>query len=149
MTQAPASIGGAYQVHLKKDIINNILLLFIVVGIAFVKNIPIEIRRFLNTMIGSVIGLSFVAGGYYYFNWTTSLMLALFYILIINSSILTISENFEPGIDTRFVMNRKKWYIEQVLGENPLIIEESTVKTQAVQDDNSGMSKSIQSGSNL
>jgi hypothetical protein len=47
-------------------------------------------------------------------------------------------EGFEPGIDTRVISNPKKWYIERVLGENPFIIEEETVKTQAVQDNSSG-----------
>lgn len=137
------------QTHLKKENINNILLLFIVVGITFVEHIPIEIRRFFNSILGSIIALVIVGGVHYYFNWTSALMIALLYLMTINVSILSLTEGFELGIDTRFITNRKKWYIEHVLGENPLAIEESTVKTQAVQNDNSGMSRSIQSGSNL
>jgi hypothetical protein len=145
-----AVASGAPQPHLSKTNINYIVLLFTVVAIAFVQNIPIEVRRWFNTFIGSTVGMGIIAGAYYYFNWATALMLALLLVLTMNTNILSTEEGFEPGLDTRFISNRKKWYVEQVLGENPLIIEEDTVKTLAVQDDNSGMSReSIQSGSNL
>lgn len=152
MTQPPT--GGAtmpgVSVYLKKGTINNIALLFLVVGIAFSEEIPIEIRRFANTFWGGLVGLIGVWTAYTYFDWTTALLVALLYVLSANSSIISLTENFEPGIDTRFVANRRKWYIEQVLGENPLLIEEDTVKTAAVQDDNNGMSRgSLMSGSNM
>lgn len=145
-----AVASGAPQSHLSKTNINYIVLLFTVVAIAFVQNIPIEVRRWFNTIVGSTVGMGIIAGVYYYFNWATALMLALLLVLTMNTNILRTEEGFEPGLDTRFISNRKKWYIEQVLGENPLMIEEDTVKTLAVQDDNSGMTReSIQSGSNL
>jgi Na+/H+ antiporter NhaB len=149
MSATSGSTMPSVQAHLKKENINYILLLFIVVGITFVEHIPIEIRRFFNSIIGSIVALGIVGAAYHYFNWATALMCAFLYVMTINSSILSLTENFEPGMDTRFITNRKKWYVEQVLGENPLIIEETTVKTQAVQDNTSGMSRSIQSGSNL
>jgi hypothetical protein len=149
-TSGGVAVGSAPQPHLNKSNVNYILLLFTVVAIAFVQNIPIRLRKWFNTFIGSAAGMVVITWSYYYFNWTTALMLALLLVLTMNSSILSTEEGFEPGLDTRVILNRKKWYIEQVLGENPLIIEEDTVKTQAVQDANTGMSRgSIQSGSNL
>lgn len=152
MNQAPtggAGIPGTY-VHLKKNTIHNIALLFLIVGIAFSEEIPIELRRFANTFWGGVVGLIGVWVAYTYFDWTTALLVALLYVLAANSSIISLTENFEPGIDTRFVANRRKWYIEQVLGENPLLIEEDTVKTIAVQDDNNEISRDgLMSGSNM
>ena len=142
--------GSPPQPHLNKTNVNYILLLFIVVAIAFVQNIPIGIRKWFNTLVGSAVGLGIVTVAYYQFNWTTALMLALLLVLTMNSSILSTDEGFEPGLDTRIITNRKKWYVEQVLGENPLNIEEDTVKTQSIQDNNGGMTRgSIQSGSNL
>ena len=35
--------------------------------------------------------------------------------------------------DVRVIPNQKKWLIERVLGENPTLIEEENVSTQAVQ----------------
>lgn len=145
-----AQSGG--QIYLSNEILNYVTLMFLVVGITFVHVIPIEIRRGYNTLLGGLGGLSTVVFLYYYFNWYTSLLAALLLVLIINSGLLhTEKEGFEPGIDTRFVGDKKKWYIEQVLGENPVLIEENNISTSAVQDDasGSGISRSIQSGSNL
>jgi hypothetical protein len=135
------------QIHLSKINLNYIVLLFLIVGITFVQNVPIEWRRWTNTLVGGVVGLGAVYGSWLYFNWHTSLLVALFLLICMNTS--GVVDGFEPGLDTRIVAGKKKWYIEQVLGENPLLIEEDTVKTSAIQDDNSGMSRSIQSGSNL
>jgi hypothetical protein len=157
---------GGQQIHLSRENLNYIALMFIVVGITFVQVIPLEIRKWFNTPLGALAGLSIVVFSYFYFNWQTALMTALLFVMVINSGLLegaeegfgstgtlpqssSAAEGFEPGFDTRLVANKKKWYVEQVLGENPLLIEENTVNTSAIQDDNSGISRSIQSGSNL
>ena len=141
------------QIHLSKTNLNYILTLFLIVGITFVQNVPVEWRRWTNTLVGSAVELGAVYGSWVYFNWHTTLLVALFLVMCMNSGVMSgnvfSKDGFDPGLDTRVVAGRKKWYIEQVLGENPLMIEEDTVKTSAVQDDNSGMSRSIQSGSNL
>ena len=147
LTQSSGGATFTQQSHLNKNTVNYIVLLFVVVGITFVQNIPIEIRRWYNSSLGSAVGLGAVVGAYYWFNWTTALLIGLLLVLTINSSIL--HEGFNPGLDVRLIRNNTKWYIEQVLGENPTIIEDSTVNTRAVQDDNTGMSSGIQSGSNL
>jgi len=121
-----------------KDVLNNVLLLFIVVGITFVGTLPLSIRKSANTYVGGIAGLILVITIYFTFGWIPAFMASLLFILTINSGMLYEVEGFEPGIDTRVISNPKKWYIERVLGENPFIIEEETVKTQAVQDNSSG-----------
>jgi len=138
----PAVISQAY---LNKTTINYVLVLFIIVGITFVQNIPISVRLWLNSPIGGIVGLVAIVLAHNYYNWITALLLALLLVLTINAHILTQEEGFEPGLDIRFINNKKKWYIEQVLNENPIMISEDTVQTLAVQDDSGG----IQGGSNL
>jgi hypothetical protein len=121
-----------------KDVLNNVLLLFIVVGITFVGTLPLNIRKGANTRIGNIIGLVLVVSIYFTFGWIPAFMASLLFILTINSGMLYEVEGFEPGIDTRVISNPKKWYIERILGENPFIIEEETVKTQPIQDNSSG-----------
>jgi hypothetical protein len=44
------------------------------------------------------------------------------------------TEGFAPDMNIRMIPDKKKWFIEEVLGENPLMIEDQTVRTSAVQD---------------
>jgi hypothetical protein len=41
---------------------------------------------------------------------------------------------FGDSIDSGIVPDKHKWYVEKVLKENPLVINEKTVNTSAVQD---------------
>ena len=132
--QAP-SMGISW---VNKDVLNYVVLLFIVVGIAFVGTLPLDIRKGANSPIGGALGLTVLTGIYFTFGWLPAFMGAILFVLTINSGILYEIDGFEPGIDTRVISNPKKWYIERILGENPFIIEEETVKTQAIQDNSSG-----------
>ena len=130
-----ASMGISW---VNKDVLNYVVLLFIVVGITFVGTLPLDIRKGANSPIGGAIGLTLLTGIYFTFGWLPTFMGAILFVLTINSGILYEIDGFEPGIDTRVISNPKKWYIERILGENPFIIEEETVKTQAIQDNSSG-----------
>jgi hypothetical protein len=143
MSALTATSGGAQAQSVSiswvnKEVLNIVVLLFIVVGIAFVGAIPLHIRKGANTSIGGLVGLGLISGLYFTFGWLPAFMGALLFILTINSGILYEVDGFEPGIDVRVISNSKKWYIERILGENPFIIEEDTVKTQAIQDNSSG-----------
>lgn len=130
------------------DILTNVLILVLVIGITFIQNIPLELKKFSNTYMGSYIGIVITYIIYTFIGFPTALLFSLLFLLSINSSILhnddtVINERFEPGIDTRIIQNSKKWYIEKILGENPIMIEEDNVKTQAVQDSTSGSRNSL------
>jgi hypothetical protein len=62
--------------------------------------------------------------------------MALFTVLIIGVAPRTLKEGFEDMGDTdvKLVTQPKKWFIEEVLRENPLGIEDDKVKTAAIQD---------------
>lgn len=142
-------IGGASALsmppmYLNKKTLNHILLLFLVVGIAFVQNVPPDLRQLSRGLLGSSISIGLTYITYTYFNWPTALMFALFILLCMSVAPPKQSyESFVPNVDTtHFVGSKQKWYVEKILGENPLFIEEETVKTMAVQDTNSGRSRS-------
>jgi hypothetical protein len=47
---------------------------------------------------------------------------------------VTVQEGFAPDMNVRLVPNKQKWFVEKVLGENPLLIEDTVIDTSAVQD---------------
>jgi hypothetical protein len=67
-------------------------------------------------------------------------------VLLLLSRTLAKIENFttQPEPSIRIVPNRHMWFVESVLNENPFMIEEDTVKTNAVQDLNQKGNGSVQ-----
>jgi hypothetical protein len=82
------------------------------------------------------------------YSWIYALLMALFAVLIIAVSPRTFTEGFEDSdkgdTDLKLVTQKKRWWSEEVLQENPLGIEEEKVKTAAIQD-NSNTSNSTNS----
>ena len=76
--------------------------------------------------------------------------MALFTVLLISVSPRNFKEGFqgEKGdmgdTDIKLVSQKKRWWAEQVLHENPLGIEDDKVRTSAIQD-NSNTSNSTNS----
>jgi hypothetical protein len=123
----------------------------IVMAIIFVGRIPEGIAYQANTLIGRALLFAatvFIADTY---SWTYGVLMALFTVLIIADAPRTLQEGFqlgsdEPGdTDIKIVTQKKKWWVEDVLKENPLGIEEERVKTSAIQDSSSGSSNSLTS----
>ena len=55
------------------------------------------------------------------------------------------SEGFEPSdYSTLIVPSKKKWFVEEVLGENPVAIVDEKVRTSAIQDNGRYQKSSVQ-----
>jgi len=50
-------------------------------------------------------------------------------------------------MNVRLIPGKHKWFVEKVLGENPLLIEDETVNTSAVQDYSDKYTGNVQSSS--
>lgn len=123
------------------------LLLFalIIFGIVFVSKLPPKVAKLADTTLGRLVlvGVTFLAVQKY--GWAIGLLFALFAGLLIGAGHSKTKEGFNA--DVRIVAGEKKWFIERVLGENPTLIEEENVSTQAIQDNSNKTTGSVQNTS--
>jgi hypothetical protein len=114
--------------------------LLLVLGIIYVRQIPKVVAYYANTFLGRLFLflLTIIVADTY--SWIYALLMALFTVLIIAVAPRTLKENFQnaPGdmgdTDVKLVTQKKKWWAEEILYENPIGIEEDKVKTTAIQD---------------
>jgi hypothetical protein len=112
--------------------------LALVMGITYVRQIPARIRAHADRGIARLLVFlttMFIADMY---SWTYGLMAALFSILIV--SVSPRIEGFEDDTDIKMVTQKRRWYIEEVMGENPIGISEDKVATKAIQDQGNSVS---------
>ena len=123
----------SFQIHLA-------LFMVLILGIVFVEQIPLGIRQALSSSIGRIFlfgGVLFITEMY---SWTMGLLVALFALLLITKSSRNIKEGFvSDDFSVQLVEGKKKWWVEQVLNENPIGIVDDRVHTIAVQDRNEEM----------
>lgn len=146
-TTPPVMKGGARE-HvldiLKKyaQPLNVYIGLALVLGITYVGQIPDSITFAANTFLGRLVlfGLTILIADTY--SWIYALLMALFTVLIIAVAPRTLKrkEGFQDT-DVKMVTQKKKWWSEEILEENPLGIEDDKVVTSAIQD-NSNASNS-------
>ena len=140
---------GGFQVHLA-DLLQKYgspleILLFVglFLGIVFMSKLPSDIAKQSDTTLGRLL----LVGATYFmverYGWGLGPLFA--GLLIGAGSSKTVKEGFNT--DVRVIPKENKWLIERVLGENPTLIEEDNVKTQAVQDDSGKYSGSVQNSS--
>lgn len=120
------------------------ILAVLVLAITFVKKIPVDIRGQAGSVVGRVA--LFAATVYIgkSYSWLNGLLMAVLTLLLLSVSPRASStEGFQPfdDISMKMVQDKKKWWVETVLKENPLGIQEETVQTKAIQD-NSNSSNS-------
>lgn len=112
---------------------------FMTLVIVFVGQIPIEIRKQADTVIGRAALILFTLIVVMVFGWPLGIVAGLMSAILIGAGGVhpvqqEVKEGFSSEMNVRLVPSRQKWFVEQVLGENPLIIEDDTVETSAVQD---------------
>jgi hypothetical protein len=102
------------------------------IGIVYVKQIPIKIRRYADTLLGRIVLFTATVVIGKYTSWANGLLVAVFALLLLSMSPRT-SEGFQVQTSVKKVNDKNKWWVETVLGENPYSIEEDEVSTQAAQ----------------
>ncbi len=125
----------------------------LVLGITYVGQIPDRFSYQANSILGRLLLFLvavFVADTY---SWVYGVLMALFIVLLIAVSPRTSSaEGFQNGggrggsdTDIKLISQKKRWWSEEILQENPIGIEEEKVKTSAIQDAGSSSSNSTTS----
>jgi hypothetical protein len=113
----------------------------IVLGIIYVGQIPDRITFQANTLLGRLFLFAFTVLVADMYSWVYALLMAVFTVLVISVSPRTVSEAFQmmskegmSDMDVKLVTQKKRWWVERVLRENPLGIEEEKVTTSPIQD---------------
>ena len=120
----------------------------LVLGITYIGQIPKSISYNANTLLGRLVlfWLTVIVADTY--SWVYALLMALFAVLLIAVSPRTLAEGFQgeegADMDLKLVTQKKRWFAEEVLNENPLGIEDDKVRTTAIQS-NSNPSNSTNS----
>lgn len=112
------------------------ILMFLILSIVFVREYPIDIRRNADTIIGkSVLFLAAIVMSMKY-SWLNGLFIAILALLILSMSPRN-REGFQdkkPKASIKIVPDKDLWFVEAVLKENPIALEEDEVSTSAIQD---------------
>jgi len=149
MTGSPPMKGGARE-HildiLKKyaQPLNIYIGIILVLAITYIGQIPKSFAFRANTLLGRILlfTLTIVIADTY--SWIYALLMALFTVLIISVAPRTLNEKFQ-NIDVKLVSQKKRWWSEEVLKEDPLGVEEDRVKTTAIQDNSNTSNSSTSS----
>jgi hypothetical protein len=98
--------------------------------------IPFEYRKFADSLIGRIFGIAIVYGVIESLGWVYGLLTALAFLLVLNGAngYSSTVEAFDGGgtVTEKRTIGRK-WFVEQVLGENPRKIATDKVTTTAVE----------------
>lgn len=96
-----------------------------------------EYRVFADSLLGRIFGVAVVYGVIETLGWVYGLLTALAFLLVLNGAPRVASsgmEGFEGGgtVTEKKIIGRK-WFVEQVLGEEPKKIATDKVTTTAVE----------------
>jgi hypothetical protein len=136
-TPPPVMKGGVRDilVDFSKKQSAHVELLFILLlglGIVFPSSISRELTKQLTTIPGRIVLFATLVVILNYTSWIYGLLFALFAGILLSSRPV---EGFMSEFTFHSVTDKKKWFIEDVLHENPKGIREDRVTTSAVQDD--------------
>ncbi len=126
--------------------------LSIVLVIVFLEKIPVDIRKQADSFLGRALLLTFTIIVTILYGWPLGILAGLMSALLIGAGGIhpikkDISEGFSSEMSVRIVPGKHQWFVEKVMGENPLLIEDQTVETSAVQDLSEKYTGSVQSTS--
>lgn len=127
---------------------------FATLVIVFVGKIPKDIREQADSFLGRALLLTFTVLTTLVFGWPLGVVVGLMSALLIGSGSVhpvsrpPVTEGFATDFNVRLIPTSKKWFVEQLLGENPLLIEDTVIDTSAVQDLTERSSGSVQSNTN-
>ena len=133
----------------------------IVLLITYVGKIPDSVASFADSFLGRgalFLLTLFIASLY---SWVYAVLIGLFAVLLLavaprssGSASGSGKEGFHSSLDgkentvdtdVKLITQKKKWWIEEVMGENPIGIEEEKVKTSAIQDNTNSSSSTTSS----
>ena len=159
-TQGPVFMKGGFR-EMAGDLFSKyempvgvLTVLFISTVIVFLGKIPADVRKQADSFLGRALLLVFTMIVTILFGWPLGMLAALMSALVIGAGGVhpvvvaaprRVNEGFSSEMNVRLVPNKHKWFVEKTLGENPLLIEDQTIDTSAVQDLSEKYGGSVQS----
>lgn len=102
--------------------------------IVYANVVPIEIRTFMDSPLGRILSIGWIYVIIETKGWIYGLLTALAFLILLRSSVSTLSANVQEGFE---VIEKprigKRWFVEKVLGETPVMISTEKVVTSPVQ----------------
>ena len=114
-----------------------ILYIIFTLIVVYKDQIPESIHVQGDSLIGRLFSVLFVSFITIEYGWILGLFSALAVALFFGSVVSQIEEHFTDQT-THVISNSKKWFVERLFKEEPTLIQEEHVNTQAVQDDSRG-----------
>jgi hypothetical protein len=137
---------------------------WLILLLVYIQQIPQSVSTFFQTSYGGLVGILLVFGILHQFGWPQGILAGLALVLFLSDYTqpikgregFTSKEQFHDvppafyssGSSQKvFLPDKHRWFVERVTGESPLLIEENVVKTQAVEDDSTKGTGSVQNSS--
>lgn len=126
----------------------------LILAITYVGKIPDSVAYFADSFLGRITLFFltlFIASLY---SWVYAVLLGLFAVLLLSVAPRgSQSEGFKGATmaagdtdsDVKLITQKEKWWIEEVMEENPIGIEEERVRTSAIQDNSNSSSSTTSS----
>jgi hypothetical protein len=110
-----------------------LLYIFFTLMIVFKEQIPVVFHQQADTFIGRLFIVASVYGITVNYSWIIGIIAAIAFALVLGLP-RSIQEGFGSGGETSFkvIPTTKKWLVEKILKENPVVIEEEKVVTSAI-----------------
>jgi hypothetical protein len=103
--------------------------------ITFVDQVPASIGRHIDTALGRVLGIAAVGAVTHYLGFSYGLLTAIAFLLLVHISPRLAATGTDGFYDYQSQNSMgTQWFVEQVLGENNVAIQNDRVNTSAVQD---------------
>jgi hypothetical protein len=110
------------------------ILIILGLGIVFVREIPLRVRRTAESFLGRIVLFSVSVLLTMHSPWINGILFVIFSLLLLSMSPRS-SEGFNNcSTSVKVVDDKKLWFVEALLKERPKIIEDDEVKTSAIQD---------------
>ncbi len=114
----------------------------LILGIVFPSNIPGEIRKQASTTIGRLLLFGILVAILMYSRWVYGVLFAVFAAVLLSTR--STKEGFTSDFSFQIIDDKKKWWVEEIMHENPVAIRDEKVKTSAIQDDEQRGNSSVQ-----
>jgi len=121
------------------ELVGGILL---ILGIVFPANIPVQFRKQASTVIGRLLLFVILVIILVYGKWMYGVLFAVFIAVLLSTR--SAKEGFTSEFSFNMVNDKKKWWVEKILNENPVAIQDDKISTNAVQDNGETTRSSVQ-----
>jgi len=119
----------------------------IAIAIVYIKQIPDSIKEQANSLIGRLFLFIIAVLIADMYSWIYGLIFVVFVSLLIAQAPRSnaIREAFQDKQMTKKVPKDRRWFVEELFGENPDVIQDELVSTTAIQDNTSSSNSTSRS----